>query len=44
MKNPFSRAKDSEGFKCKVCKMAFTTKDSLERHKNKAKHHGDVHL
>jgi hypothetical protein len=43
MKSPFSKA-DKDGFTCKECKMAFTSKEALERHKNRAKHFGAIHL
>jgi uncharacterized C2H2 Zn-finger protein len=31
-------AKKEKQFTCKECKMVFQSKESLERHKNKAKH------
>ena len=43
MRNPFQKSKE-DGFVCKECKMNFGTKESLERHKKKAKHFGAVHL
>lgn len=46
-KNPFSRSSSEEkqaSFQCKECKMVFASKESLERHRNKAKHFGAVHL
>jgi uncharacterized C2H2 Zn-finger protein len=43
MKFPFSRT-TTVGFVCKQCKMTFTSKEALERHKNKAKHFGDIHF
>jgi len=48
MKIPFGRSSDSvqnrDKFVCKVCKMSFQSKESMERHRNKAKHFGSVHL
>ncbi|MGA7368415.1 MAG: C2H2-type zinc finger protein [Nitrososphaeraceae archaeon] len=40
---PF-RKKDDQKHICKVCKMTFQSKDSLERHKTKANHTGAVNL
>jgi uncharacterized C2H2 Zn-finger protein len=42
MKFPFQFKRSNDGhmksFECKVCKMAFQSEESLERHKNKARH------
>jgi hypothetical protein len=43
MKLPFSK-NDKDGFTCKECKMTFMSKEALERHKNRAKHFGSIHL
>lgn len=43
MKFSFSKG-DKDGFTCKECKMTFLSKDALERHKNRARHFGAVHL
>lgn len=45
MKNPFSRnSTEQKENTCKVCKMTFTSKESLEIHRNRAKHFGSVHF
>ena len=43
MRNPFQKRREDDPV-CKECKMNFGTKESLERHKKKAKHFGAVHL
>ncbi len=43
MRNPFQKSREDD-LVCKECKMSFGTKESLERHKKKAKHFGAVHL
>jgi hypothetical protein len=45
MKNLFqNNNKKSSDFLCKECKMVFSSKESLERHKKKARHFGAVNL
>ena len=39
MKVPLRRGNDdTQSYACKECRLSFTTKESLERHKNKAGH------
>ena len=39
MKVPLRREDDGiQSYACKECRLSFTTKESLERHKNKAGH------
>jgi hypothetical protein len=40
---PFGK-KENQEHVCKVCKMTFLSKESLDRHKNKANHFGAVKL
>lgn len=41
---PFRKDENRKSYTCKVCKMVFQSKESLERHKNKANHFGAVKL
>ncbi|HZD34936.1 MAG TPA: hypothetical protein VE130_06995 [Nitrososphaeraceae archaeon] len=41
--NPFGKDEKHE-YICKVCKMVFRSKESLDRHKTKANHLGAVNL
>lgn len=41
--NPFGKDEKHE-YVCKVCKMVFRSKESLDRHKTKANHVGAVNL